>query len=66
MQVGDAVQVYGSGPVGIILSDTLTKEWYDRAALMWKLYSYHEVFFDNGVQKIDPFALRIVEKEIKK
>ena len=61
MQIGNAVQVYGSGPVGIILSSTLTKTAYDG-----KLYSYHEVFFDNGVQKIDPFALRIVEKEIKK
>ena len=32
VKVGDAVQVYGTGPVGIILSDTLAKEWYDRAA----------------------------------
>ena len=66
MKVGDAVQVYGSGPVGIILSDTLTKEWYDRAALVWKTYSYHEVLFDNEVSNVDPFALKLVEKEIKK
>ena len=61
MKVGDTVQVYGSGPVGIILSNTITKAAYDG-----KLYSYHEVFFDNGVQKVDPFALKLVEKEIKK
>ena len=66
MKVGDAVQVYGSGPVGIILSDTLTKEWYDRAALVWKTYSYHEVLFDNEVSNDDPFALNLVEKEIQK
>ena len=66
MKVGDAVQVYGKGPVGIILSETLTDEWYDRSALMWKMYSYHEVLFDSEVSKIDPFALKLVEKEIQK
>lgn len=66
MKVGDAVQVYGKGPVGIILSETLSEEWYDRSALMWKMHSYHEVLFNNEVSKIDPFALRLVEKEIKK
>ena len=64
MKIGDAVQVYGQGAVGIILSDTLMEEWYDRAALTWKTYSYHEVLFDNEISKVDPFALKIAEKEI--
>ena len=57
MKVGDAVQIYARGPVGVIVSEIKTKEWYDRASAQWKTFKFHQVLMDGEVIQADPFAL---------
>ena len=57
MKVGDTVQIYASGPVGVIISEVKSKEWYDRAAAQWKTFKFHQVLIDGIVIQVDPFAL---------
>ncbi len=58
MKIGDTVQVYGQGPIGIVMSERKIKEWYDRGTHAWKSFSYYEVLISGEVAKIDPFVLQ--------
>ena len=57
MKIGDAVQIYGNGPVGVVISEVKTKGWYDRATARWKTFNYHQVLMEGEVIQADPFAL---------
>lgn len=57
LQIGDAVQVWARGPVGVIVSEVKTKEWFDRASAQWKTFNFREVLIDGEVIQADPFAL---------
>lgn len=56
--IGEAVQVYGQGSIGIVISGKKTKEWYDRGASQWKSFDYHLVLLDGHIIKVDPFSLK--------
>ena len=57
MKIGDAVQIYARGPVGVVISDVKTKEWYDRASAQQKRFKFHRVLMEGEVIQVDPFAL---------
>ena len=58
MKVGDAVQIHGQGPVGIVTSGIETREWYDRASAQWKTFKYHQVLMNGEIIQVDPFVLK--------